>query len=426
MQQFTDLFSIFPFEHNMDWLVVWLPFFIFPYIGLLIIPIDFHIFQRGGPTTNQWILPVPFCPYVDLCGSSGYREQSSDGAPWPALSIHQSHLGDGLRLFRCEVCPGPARTLKNGGLISFHTFSTFAYLLFYIHTLYFYHSLVFGSTRRCSWFTIRWLLFIAVIICSPNQSSTTFKCILIFWLGVTGDMVDKLLHAKGASTFQSSQLHLSLPEDVLSDRFTNPGVAAGRLSYGMAKNPVDYLAAVQRWAEGGVVLSLQTFFSCHKGPLTPTWKSELHGTEDARDKNSRIVQESTDVVHLTAKCWLDARRLGFWPMSVLLCPYSVTSFRETWLGGLGVYMVPGRKKKEGLAGWRITYTDDWESWVSSKLLETWDCLHLYRCRGSIHLDYLLCRNSWWNLNESLIPIIEAFISNDSDRQLGVPPVIIHF
>ena len=43
--------------------------------------------------------------------------------------------------------------------------------------------------------------------------------------------------------------------------------AQGRLSYGMAKNPVDYLAAVQRWAEGGVVLSLQTFFSCHKGAL---------------------------------------------------------------------------------------------------------------------------------------------------------------
>ena len=30
------------------WLVVWLPFFIFPYIGFLIIPIDFHIFQRGS------------------------------------------------------------------------------------------------------------------------------------------------------------------------------------------------------------------------------------------------------------------------------------------------------------------------------------------------------------------------------------------
>ena len=27
--------------------------FIFPYIGNFIIPSDFHIFQRGGPTTNQ-------------------------------------------------------------------------------------------------------------------------------------------------------------------------------------------------------------------------------------------------------------------------------------------------------------------------------------------------------------------------------------
>ena len=38
----------------ISWLVVWLPFFIFPYIGLLIIPIDVHLFQRGGPTTNQF------------------------------------------------------------------------------------------------------------------------------------------------------------------------------------------------------------------------------------------------------------------------------------------------------------------------------------------------------------------------------------
>ena len=41
------------------WLVVWLPFFIFPYIGLLIIPTDFHIFQRGGPTTNQLCIHLP-------------------------------------------------------------------------------------------------------------------------------------------------------------------------------------------------------------------------------------------------------------------------------------------------------------------------------------------------------------------------------
>ena len=37
-----------------NWLVIWNINFIFPYIGFLIIPIDFHIFQRGfSPTTNQ-------------------------------------------------------------------------------------------------------------------------------------------------------------------------------------------------------------------------------------------------------------------------------------------------------------------------------------------------------------------------------------
>ena len=34
------------------WLVVWNIFFS-PYIGNVVIPIDFHIFQRGGSTTNQ-------------------------------------------------------------------------------------------------------------------------------------------------------------------------------------------------------------------------------------------------------------------------------------------------------------------------------------------------------------------------------------
>ena len=40
-------------NHTINWLVVWLPVFIFPSIGNVIIPIDFHSFQRGGPTTNQ-------------------------------------------------------------------------------------------------------------------------------------------------------------------------------------------------------------------------------------------------------------------------------------------------------------------------------------------------------------------------------------
>jgi len=38
-----------------------------------------------------------------------------------------------------------------------------------------------------------------------------------------------------------------------------------RLSYGMAKAPTDYLAAIQRWAEGGVVLMLQTFLGSEQG-----------------------------------------------------------------------------------------------------------------------------------------------------------------
>ena len=38
-----------PSHHDKYWLVVWNINFIFPYIGLQIIPIDFHIFQRGGP-----------------------------------------------------------------------------------------------------------------------------------------------------------------------------------------------------------------------------------------------------------------------------------------------------------------------------------------------------------------------------------------
>ena len=35
------------------WLLVWSMNFIFPYLGNVIIPADFHIFQRGRYTTNQ-------------------------------------------------------------------------------------------------------------------------------------------------------------------------------------------------------------------------------------------------------------------------------------------------------------------------------------------------------------------------------------
>ena len=47
-------------------------FFIFPYIGNLIIPIDFHIFQRGGPTTNQiwWVTAGAFRDGISWCGNT--------------------------------------------------------------------------------------------------------------------------------------------------------------------------------------------------------------------------------------------------------------------------------------------------------------------------------------------------------------------
>ena len=41
------------FREKKNWLVVWLPFFIFPYIGFLIIPIDEVIFFRGVALAHQ-------------------------------------------------------------------------------------------------------------------------------------------------------------------------------------------------------------------------------------------------------------------------------------------------------------------------------------------------------------------------------------
>jgi hypothetical protein len=47
------------------------------------------------------------------------------------------------------------------------------------------------------------------------------------------------------------------------------------VSYGMAKNPLDYLAAVQRWAEGGVVLSLQTYLDFRQPGVQMVWLATL-------------------------------------------------------------------------------------------------------------------------------------------------------
>ena len=70
------------------WLVVWLPFFLnCPiYWEFLIIPIDVHIFQRGGPTTNQmcvlrlWATPKFRIYTCTFCQLSSFPSDSGDGA----------------------------------------------------------------------------------------------------------------------------------------------------------------------------------------------------------------------------------------------------------------------------------------------------------------------------------------------------------
>ena len=51
-------------------------FSMFPYIGNFNIPIDFHIFQRGGPTTNQKYI-------IDTCRNwRSHCEVKSNCPPW--------------------------------------------------------------------------------------------------------------------------------------------------------------------------------------------------------------------------------------------------------------------------------------------------------------------------------------------------------
>ena len=76
--------------HLFSWLVVWNIFY-FPYIGFLIIPLDFHILQRGGPTTNQkWYFLMafltvfqgfPWLPALSLRGLASFDTSATSVAP---------------------------------------------------------------------------------------------------------------------------------------------------------------------------------------------------------------------------------------------------------------------------------------------------------------------------------------------------------
>jgi hypothetical protein len=57
-------------SYEIIWLVVW-NIFIFQYIGNVIIPTDFHIFQRGRPTTNQLSNLIEPDDHCDVHGTWG-------------------------------------------------------------------------------------------------------------------------------------------------------------------------------------------------------------------------------------------------------------------------------------------------------------------------------------------------------------------
>ena len=91
------------------WLVVWNINFIFPYIGNFIIPIDFHIFQRGGPTTNQWfILHVPWL-------ESEVPFESIERTIWYGTPVHLSNLPKYIK-FLCSMEGKEKRQLTIGPL----------------------------------------------------------------------------------------------------------------------------------------------------------------------------------------------------------------------------------------------------------------------------------------------------------------------
>ena len=70
-------------RRNHIWLVVWNIFYFPILIGFLIIPIDFHIFQRGGPTTNQiFVCETPWQLWGYLGVSSSWHSLS--WRPWPS------------------------------------------------------------------------------------------------------------------------------------------------------------------------------------------------------------------------------------------------------------------------------------------------------------------------------------------------------
>ena len=88
------------------WLVVWLPFLVFSHILGIIIPIDFHIFQRGSnhqPDGNSPMKPIIDFPKSALKLREAPPEASAKGgaeergnvraeAGWPRMAAWKTQI----------------------------------------------------------------------------------------------------------------------------------------------------------------------------------------------------------------------------------------------------------------------------------------------------------------------------------------------
>ena len=161
------------------WLVVWNMNFIFPYIGSVIIPFDFHIFQRGRYTTNQDTYP----PYHQW-------EFQDPKMEVPTAKRQSRSFFYDMTIFSCvEAFPGSRAFLQNGSKLwwsqrnyvfkCFCVFSCVQLGFRYVLLLRVYVVFVAfsgGKLFLLQLLSYQWLLYVQLYL------ATTVKLLLNCWL----------------------------------------------------------------------------------------------------------------------------------------------------------------------------------------------------------------------------------------------------
>ena len=89
---------------DMYWLVVWNIFLFSHSVGNFIIPIDFHIFQRGGPTTHQCRNVWPHeVERLLKCGACHSPCSACHGSSWRSTAVADSQARNLMRWWFCMV-----------------------------------------------------------------------------------------------------------------------------------------------------------------------------------------------------------------------------------------------------------------------------------------------------------------------------------